>query len=74
LRLDVADEGIDLNAFAGRHGILLQHLKSWSGKNGDIYGTVIKTFDICETDGYEYFFYDADGLGAGVRGDARIIK
>lgn len=72
--LDVADEGIDLNAFAGRHGILLQHLTSWSGKNGDIYGSVIKTFDLCDTYGYQYFFYDGDGLGSGVRGDARIIN
>jgi hypothetical protein len=72
--LDVADEGRDLNAFAGRHGIELQHLKSWSGKNSDIYATVVKAFALCEEWGYETFDYDADGLGAGVRGDARRIK
>ena len=72
--LDVADEGIDLNAFAGRHGILLAHLESWTGKGGDIYGSVIKAFDLCEAHQYEWFYYDADGLGAGVRGDARIIN
>lgn len=72
--LDVADEGVDLNAFAGRHGILLQHLESWSGKGGDIYQSVIKAFDLCDTHGYKYFFYDADGLGSGVRGDARVIN
>jgi phage terminase large subunit len=69
--LDVADEGKDLNCFAGRHGILLNFLKSWSGKNSDIYQSVVKTFDICDELGLESFDYDADGLGAGVRGDAR---
>jgi hypothetical protein len=72
--LDVADEGIDKNAFAGRHGVLLEFLQSWSGKGGDIYQTVIKTFAICDEREYEVFDYDADGLGAGVRGDSREIN
>jgi phage terminase large subunit len=72
--LDVADEGIDKNAFAGRHGILLEYLKSWSGKNSDIYATVVQAFNICDERGYETFFYDSDGLGSGVRGDARVIN
>ncbi|MCS3839402.1 hypothetical protein HNR03_004013 [Pseudomonas sp. JAI111] len=72
--LDVADEGIDKNAFAGRHGFLLDFLESWSGKGGDIYATVVKAFSICDERQYEMFDYDADGLGAGVRGDARVIN
>jgi phage terminase large subunit len=72
--LDVADEGADKNAFAGRHGIELQVLKSWSGKGGDIYQSVVKAFALCDEHGYESFFYDSDGLGAGVRGDARVIN
>ncbi|ARP90311.1 TerL protein [Bordetella genomosp. 9] len=72
--LDVADEGVDLNAFAGRRGILLEHLHSWSGKNSDIYDTVVKAFGYCEQYGYEFLDYDADGLGAGVRGDSRKIN
>jgi hypothetical protein len=72
--LDVADEGKDRCAFVGRHGILLEHLKSWSGKNSDIYRTVVKTFGLCEENGYSAFDYDADGLGAGVRGDAVQIN
>jgi phage terminase large subunit len=72
--LDVADEGVDLNAFAGRHGILLQHLESWSGKNSDLFQTTIKAFDLCDQYKYQYIFYDADGLGSGVRGDARVIN
>lgn len=72
--LDVADEGKDKNAFAGRHGILLEHIQSWSGKGGDIFETVTKAFSICDAMGYDGFDYDADGLGSGVRGDARVIN
>jgi phage terminase large subunit len=35
--LDVGDQGADKNAFAGRRGILLEHISSWSGKNSDIF-------------------------------------
>jgi hypothetical protein len=72
--LDVADEGVDLNAFSGRRGILLEFLQSWSGKGNDIFGTVQRAFRLCDAEGYGTFFYDADGLGAGVRGDARVIN
>jgi phage terminase large subunit len=72
--LDVADEGKDKNCFAGRHGIVLKTLKSWSGKGSDIFGTTVKAFGICEEHGYSAFDFDADGLGAGVRGDAVQIN
>jgi len=71
---DVADEGSDKNCFAGRHGILLQHLEEWSGVGSDIYRSVEKVFGLCDRYGYDSFTYDADGLGAGVRGDARTIN
>jgi hypothetical protein len=71
--LDIADEGRDLCAFAGRHGILLEHLESWSGKGGDIYASVVKAFSLCDSLKYDLLTYDGDGLGAGVRGDARIL-
>lgn len=72
--LDVADEGRDENAFAGRFGLLLEHLESWRGEGSDILSTVEKTFMLCDEHGYSNFDYDADGLGAGVRGDARMIN
>lgn len=72
--LDVADEGPDQNAFCGRHGILIDHIEEWSGKNSDIFATVEKAIDICEDYHYEYVINDADGLGASVRGDARKIN
>jgi len=72
--LDVADEGRDRNAFAGCHGVLLEHLESWTGKNSDIYRTVVRNLGVCDQHGYSTFAYDADGLGAGVRGDAVNIN
>ena len=72
--LDVADQGIDLNAFGGRLGVELNFLQSWSGKGDDIFGTVQRSFRLCDEHGFLAFHYDADGLGAGVRGDARVIN
>lgn len=74
--LDVADKGVDLNAFTVRNGQSLTFLQSWSGKTDttDIFATVEKTFHLCDLHGLKKFRYDGDGLGAGVRGDARVIN
>lgn len=72
--LDVADEGIDNNAFAVSHGILLEYIEEWSGKGSDIFATTQRAFGFAEMFSLEAFDYDADGLGAGVRGDARVIN
>jgi phage terminase large subunit len=67
--LDVADGGKDRNAFAARHGILLTHCESWSGKGSDIFETVEKAVQRCDDWLLDGFEFDSDGLGAGVRGD-----
>jgi hypothetical protein len=72
--LDVADEGVDRNAFVGRHGQRLEYLSSWSGANKDIFDTVQRAFAACDEMQYASFHYDADGMGAGVRGDAKQIN
>jgi phage terminase large subunit len=72
--MDVADEGVDKNAFASRKNILLDYLDEWSGKGSDIFGSVEKVFGICDDLELSVFSYDSDGLGAGVRGDSRIIS
>lgn len=72
--LDVADEGKDKNSLAWRHGIVLQRLDTWSGRGDDIFGTTQKAMDTCIDDDVDTLFYDADGLGAGVRGDSRVIN
>lgn len=74
MALDVADEGIDKNSIAGRHGVLLNHLDTWSGKGSDIFATSKKAVEACADSQSEYFLYDADGLGAGVKGDARVVN
>lgn len=72
--LDVADEGRDKNALASRFGIELDFLQSWSGKGSDIFGTVTKAVGLVEGLGERSMQYDADGMGAGVRGDVRVLN
>lgn len=72
--LDVADEGRDKNALASRKGMELDSLQSWSGKGGDIFQTVTKAVGIVEALGERSMQYDADGMGAGVRGDLRVLN
>jgi hypothetical protein len=74
MSLDVADEGADKNALVRTVGVSIESSQQWSGKGADIFATVQKTFDVCDEHGIEEFDYDSDGLGAGVRGDARIIN
>lgn len=72
----MADKGKDKNAFCSRKGVLLDYIESWSGKDAtsDIFETVEKTFIICDSISVDSFHYDADGLGSGVRGDARVVN
>lgn len=72
--LDVADEGIDLNAFAEANGVIIEAATAWSGKGDDIFGTVLEAFRLADEAGIAEWRYDADGMGAGVRGDARVIN
>jgi hypothetical protein len=74
MSLDVADEGADKNAACRSQGILIEGSEEWSGKGADIFDTVQRAFNICDLYGIPDFDYDSDGLGAGVRGDARIIN
>ena len=72
--LDVADAGKDKNAFCVRHGILVEYCTQWSGKESDLYETTEKAFELCDAYGLSSFHYDADGLGAGIKGDARVVN
>lgn len=74
MALDIADEGKDKNAAVRIHGIEIEDAEEWSGKGGDIFMTVERAFELCDEHGYKGFRYDADGLGAGARGDARVIN
>jgi hypothetical protein len=72
--LDIADEGRDRNCYAARQGVHLYGLESWSGKGSDINATVVRAFALADQHETEFVDFDGDGLGAGVRGDARTIN
>lgn len=72
--LDVADEGKDKNGFAARLGVELIGLEEWSGKGSDIYLTTARALLECDKADAGRLRYDADGLGAGVRGDAKRLN
>jgi phage terminase large subunit len=71
---DVADEGRDSNAAATAHGQVVIGIEEWSGKGSDIFASTQRVFDICDAHGSAEFMYDADGLGADVRGNSRVIN
>ena len=71
---DVADEGKDNCASAFSHGILVEHVEEWSGKGSDPFKSTLRVIDACEVRDIESFKYDADGMGANVRGDTRVIN
>lgn len=74
LAFDVADAGRDKNATAGGRGVLLDFVDEWSGKGSDIFDSVERVFQTCDVHDFARFRYDADGIGAGVRGDAKQIN
>lgn len=71
---DVADEGEDLDAVCVAEGTTVLFTDEWSGKGGDVFESTELVFDYCDEHGVTEFRYDADGIGAGVRGDARVIN
>ncbi len=72
--LDIADIGRDKNALAGRHGNLLTHLATWSGQNSDLLATTAKAYALCDEWGLGDLIYDADGMGASMKGFDRAIN
>lgn len=72
--LDVADEGVDLNAFCNARGVHVRSVVAWSGKGSDTFATAQHAFALCDVLGLDGFDFDSDGLGAGIRGDARVLN
>jgi len=71
--MDVGDQG-DKCSLCTQKGILIQDVDEWTGKGSDIFKSVQKAFELCDEYGVTRFAYDEDGLGAGVKGDARVIN
>lgn len=74
LAFDVADEGEDKNAYCLAQGTEVLETDEWSGKGSDIFASTEYVFDVCDEQDLDEFRYDGDGIGADVRGDARIIN
>jgi phage terminase large subunit len=73
--LDVADRGIDLNAFVVVKGRRVLFAEQWSGKSSDTGYSVQRAMKLAEEHGLTAFDYDADGMGgAAVHSDARLIN
>lgn len=72
--LDIADEGDDKIAACEVDGIEVVGVPQWSGKGSDLFATCERAFEMCDEKGYRGFRYDGDGIGASVRGDARILN
>lgn len=72
--LDIADEGPDTNAICIGQGILIEAVEEWSGKGSDTAATAERAFMVCDERGVTDLQYDADGIGAFLRGDARVIN
>lgn len=74
LSFDVADEGEDKNAICIAKGIDVVETEEWTGEGSDIFESTEYVFDVADDHGIREFRYDADGIGAGVRSDARVIN
>lgn len=72
--LDPADEGSDDVAFLGATGVHIDVLTQWSGKGSDLFQTADRAFSLCDEHGIDGFTFDSDGLGASIRGDAKVIN
>lgn len=72
--VDVADEGRDKNAICGGRGIEVEYCEERVGKDSDIFATTEWVFSLCDEHGTTKVKFDGDGLGAGMRGDARVIN
>lgn len=72
--MDPADEGKDTVGFCAGRGILIDLVDEWSGVGGDLYDSTLKVFGLCDEHAIDSVTADADGLGSGVRGDARVIN
>ncbi len=71
---DIADEGKDKNAAVIAQGFEIIRLEQWSGKGSDIFATTERCFELCDEEKIRRYRYDEDGLGAGSRGDARVLN
>lgn len=69
--LDVADGGLDTNAFAGRKGVVLRKLDEWGDRDTGV--TTRRSLGLLQGMGAVDFQYDCIGVGAGVKAEANRL-
>ena len=70
--MDVADEGLDKNALAGRKGVVLRRVVDWGSR--DPGEAARQAVGMCEGLGPTELHYDCIGVGAGVKAEANRLK
>lgn len=69
--LDVADEGVDLNAFSQRNGVVLKYVEDW--KEDDPGKTTRRAVRLMRERGCKQVQYDSIGVGAGVKTESNRL-
>lgn len=70
--LDVADEGGDKNALVTRHGVVMHFAEAWG--EGDTGQTARKAVSICNSNNIDTLYYDAIGVGAGIKAETNRLS
>jgi phage terminase large subunit len=69
---DVADDGQDANAIIFRQGIVATYAEEWRDK--DPVSAAAHAYAQCQSNGVEYLRYDDIGVGAGAKGQFRLLE
>jgi phage terminase large subunit len=72
--LDVADEGADTLAWCGAVGVEVDALEEWSGRGSDTVYSAGRAADLTVDHGSTLLYYDADGMGANMKGIGRVVN
>lgn len=70
--LDVADEGMDLNALVGRRGIMVKLAEEWGER--DTAATARRAIEHMRGRGQVDLQYDCIGVGAGIKAEVNNLK
>lgn len=69
--LDVADGGMDKNAFAARKGVILKDIKEWGERDTGV--TARRSVEFCEGKTPVEVQYDCIGIGSGVKAETNRL-
>lgn len=70
--LDLADEGRDKHAFAGRHGVVLKQCTAWPRGDGGVAARI--AVDNCVQLSITELYYDSIGVGAAAKSETNRMR